>query len=199
MFGSNFPGKSGGPMFDYPVKEEFTPQCGQIHNFLTKRLLTFFTNIFNQWTFDTQVNQEIDEALRKKFNIQTANTRREVHRVNFDTFTEFDKQDLDNSLKEFFGPNRRLISCECWQDYGYYVNNLHCDDPDYVNNVIIIPITCDPFTGTQFWNRYTNLFQYCIPEFNKAFYLLDSTKIMHGTKYWVPSGFVRQSVYLNFE
>lgn len=170
---------------------------GQVDNFLTPKQTGFFNQFFNDFKPNQVYTQDIDLALQIKFNVHHETQREHL--------------DLDHKdHPEIFGPIQDLIegifqkeiiregfSCNLWQDHPFYVNNLHKDDP-IVKNIIIVFLTNDPFCGTQAWDHDTNTFVYCNPEFNRAFYLLNSDTVLHGMKYWVPQRFIRRTVYFNW-
>jgi hypothetical protein len=173
---------------------ELSPHGGEIKQFFDNETLGYFTQVFNSFTPSSTQYQAISEVLCKKFGT-SGETKREVQEV---ILPKNIRNLITDKLRTYFGRKARISSCSCWQDYSYYENNLHVDDVNSVDNVLIVSITADPFTGTQFWSEDAQQFIYSIPEYNKAFYLLNSTEVMHGMKFWVPLRFLRQSVYINF-
>ena len=167
---------------------------GAIKQFFDKETLSYFAQVFNSFTPSTTQYQTISAVLCEKFNT-SGETKREVQDINLPPNI---RELVTHRLQMYFGKDAYVVACECWQDYSFYENNLHMDDANSVNNVLIVAITADPFTGTQFWSEDARQFIYSIPEYNKAFYLLDSTEVMHGMKFWVPLRFLRRSVYINF-
>lgn len=197
MFGLNFLGKFGGRVMLHQVDYNHVPlgtHGGAIKQFFDKETLSYFAQVFNSFTPSKTQYQTISAVLCEKFNT-SGETKREVQDINLPPNI---RELVTNRLQMYFGKDAYVVACECWQDYSFYENNLHMDDADSVKNVLIIAITADPFTGTQFWNEYERQFIYNIPEYNKAFYLLNSTEVMHGMKFWVPLRFLRRSVYINF-
>ena len=170
---------------------------GQVDNFLTQEQIGFFNKFFNDFQPNQIYKQDIDLALQLKFNVHHE-TQREHLEIDTNAFPEiFDPiQDLIRIIfqKEI---RKQGFSCNLWQDHPFYVNNLHKDE-SIVKNIIIVYLTNDPFCGTQAWDYDTNTFVYCNPEFNRAFYLLNSDTVLHGMKYWVPQRFIRRSVYFNW-
>jgi hypothetical protein len=167
---------------------------GSIKQFFDKETLGYFAEIFNSFAPSKTEHQTISAVLCEKFGT-SGETKREVQDINLPPHV---RKLVTDRLQMYFGKDAYVVACECWQDYSFYENNLHIDDADSVNNVLIVSITADPFTGTQFWSEDARQFIYSIPEYNKAFYLLNSTEVMHGMKFWVPLRFLRKSVYINF-
>lgn len=170
---------------------------GQIDHFLTQEQIGFFNGFFNDFKPNAVYKQDIDLALQLKFNVHHE-TQRE--HLDIDTHSSLEIfTPIQDQIEAIFNKEIRRGSfcCNVWQDHPFYVNNLHKDE-SIVKNIIIVYLTNDPFCGTQAWDYDTNTFVYCNPEFNRAFYLLNSDTVMHGMKYWVPQKFIRRSVYFNW-
>ena len=175
--------------------DKFNDNAGTLFNFFTAKTFRYIQNICDSFE-PTHVDQHIVEyPLQKKYGDKES--KREFFDLGeSDPLYNTIYREAEAVIQELFDGTIGRITL--WRDYPYYTNGVHFDDPNLVKNIVIVYLMDDVFCGTQFHDRSNNSFKYCDAEINKGFYLLESDKTFHGTKYYVPENYIRKTLYFNF-